>query len=107
MELQVTKVIEELSKIDLATDKVLAGADSAKNAYLADDQKRRKSYEDDLQTSMNARIESYKQKIETEQKQQIQNYRAKTTEELTRLDEEFSKKHTSLAEDIFKQLIAE
>ena len=30
MELQVTQVIEELSKIDTATDKVLSGVDTAK-----------------------------------------------------------------------------
>lgn len=107
MELQVTQVIEELSKIDTATDKVLSGVDTAKKEYLAADAARRKVFEESLAAHMQERIESFKQSIQTEQEQFIKDYRAKTSDDLAKLDESFEKKHVTLANDIFNQLIAE
>ena len=105
MELQVTQVIEELSKIDTATDKVLSCVDTAKE-YLAADAARRKVFEESLAAHMQERIESFKQSIQTEQEQFIKDYRAKTSDDLAKLDESFEKKHVTLANDIFNQLIA-
>lgn len=107
MELQVTQVIEELSKIDTATDKVLSGVDTAKKEYLAADAARRKVFEESLAAHMRERIESFKQSIQTEQEQFIKDYRAKTSDDLAKLDESFEKKYVTLANDIFNQLIAE
>jgi uncharacterized protein YfeS len=65
MELQVNQVIEELSKIDSATEQVIMSAESEKEKYSAAIESWKKEYDDYLINNMNENIESYKLKIQS------------------------------------------
>lgn len=107
MELQVNQVIEELSKIDSATEQVILSAENEKEDYSAAIESWKKEYEDYLTDHMNQNIESYKLKIQSHNQRVLQQYRTETEALLSKLDAAYQENHSQWANEIFKKLISE
>lgn len=107
MELQVKQVIEELSKIDSATERVILSAENEKEEYAAANESRKKEYEDSLMKKMNQKIESYKTTIQSDNQQILKQYRTETENMLSKLDAAYQQNHTNWAVEIFNRLIRE
>lgn len=107
MELMVDQVIEELSKIDLATEKVLTMADMEKDNYSKEIDEKIKQYDKSLEVNMSKRLEEYRNKIESENNNILKQYRQDTLNLLDKLDESFKNNHTKWASEIFNNLIKE
>ncbi|MDE7156952.1 MAG: hypothetical protein K2O02_03210 [Lachnospiraceae bacterium] len=107
MELQVNQVIEELSKIDSATEQVILSAENEKEDYSAAIESWKKEYEDSLINNMNQNIESYKLKIQSHNQRVLQQYRTETEALLSKLDAAYQENHSEWANEIFKKLISE
>ena len=107
MELQVNQVIEELSKIDSATEQVILSAEKEKEDYSAAIESWKKEYEDFLIKNMDENIESYKLKIQSHNQRILQQHRTETEALLSKLDAAYQKNHSQWANEIFKKLISE
>ncbi len=107
MELQVNQVIEELSKIDSATEQVILSAESEKEKYSAAIESWKKEYDDYLINNMNENIESYKLKIQSHNQRVLQQYRTETEALLSKLDSAYEENHSQWANEILKKLISE
>ena len=107
MELQVNQVIEELSKIDSATEQIILSAENEKEDYSSAIESWKKEYEDSLINNMNQNIESYKLKIQSHNQRVLQQYRTETEALLSKLDAAYQENHSAWANEKNKKLISE
>lgn len=107
MELQVNQVIEELSKIDDATENLILSADEEKREYAATIESRKKEFEEALITKMNLSIDAYKTRVKAENEKVLKQYRQETESLLNKQEASYEKNHTQWAKNIFQSLIQE
>lgn len=107
MELQVNQVIEELSKIDDATENLILSADEEKREYAAIIESRKKEFEEALITKMNLSIDAYKTRVKAENEKVLKQYRQETESLLNKQEASYEKNHTQWAKNIFHSLIQE
>lgn len=107
MELQVNQVIEELSKIDSATQQIIVSANNEKDDYTKINENRKKEYEDSLIKKMEQNIESYKKSIQADYDRILKQNSDDNKSKLLRLDAAYKQNHTEMATKILKQLTSE
>lgn len=101
------QIIEELSKIDSATEQIILSADNEKEEYTTLNETRKKEYEDSLTEKMNQNTESYKTKVQTDNDNLLKQYRAETEAMLSKLDNAYEQDHNKWANQILQKLITD